>query len=246
MGKGCAFCYTCSNMATLRILIDGKWVDHTPDKTKSTLRSALAPLSALAAQLAGVTAMSEDKAKLAWLESPSLWIPVVPQLAEQLVAPLSTALLAMMPPNSPITRFFEEEKRKYLALCADLGINPYEPHLNLYDFSQEEIERRAAVAREGRREKEQIEQILQRIGDGTATNDEIEYLQRPRRLKPARKPRPDKQYAVYAQNMIDEWRRWKRGGHSQQEFAEYKGWESRTPLTDAISWYREQFGNDSI
>jgi hypothetical protein len=62
------------------------------------------------------------------------------------------------------------------------------------------------------------------------------------RLKPGPEPRTMEEVI----ELVDRWRKWKNNGHSQQEFCERQGWESRTILSNCIKRYRAKFGSTSI
>jgi hypothetical protein len=68
------------------------------------------------------------------------------------------------------------------------------------------------------------------------------------RSRPKRGPVPlsPEEYAEYAESIIKEWRESRNNGHTQEEFAGYKGWQSRTPLTNAIKWYRSKYSAKSV
>jgi hypothetical protein len=152
-------------------------------------------------------------------------------MLRKMVEPLAVGV-ALVPP------IFRDRHDEYLAMCEVLGIDPFEPHPVYDDWSAADVEEAAAVA-------QLAKGLLQKISQGEATPEEIKSF-RQRRLRPGRKARTDAEYAEYAIDLVEQWRKWQKGGFSQQEFADSKGWESRTPLTDAIRWYRDQFGNDSI
>src|SRR5262249_41493294 len=118
-------------------------------------------------------------------------------------------------------------QEEYLATCKTLGIEPYRPH-EVYDkLPVREVIERAAAARQ------RMEEIREGLRSGTL---DLTKSDKHRRLRPGRKARTDEEYAQYALELIEEWQRWKRTGQSQQDFADFKGWQSRTPLTDALSW----------
>jgi len=67
-------------------------------------------------------------------------------------------------------------------------------------------------------------------------------------IKPRRgivKLSPD-EYAKEAEAIVKEWLKWRRRGRTQEDFANNRGWKSRTILTSALSWYRDEYGPNSV
>ena len=90
------------------------------------------------------------------------------------------------------------------------------------------------VAREGT--PEAVAALHTAIASGTRAGRGRQHI------KPGPKPRTLEEVV----EMIDKWRPWHLNGHSQQEFADHMGWDSRTILTDCIAIYRKNFGSHSI
>lgn len=59
--------------------------------------------------------------------------------------------------------------------------------------------------------------------------------------KPGPKENPEAMQAL-----VEQWRDWRKRGFTQQQLTDFNGWKSRTPLTKAIRWHRNEFGEDSI
>ena len=61
------------------------------------------------------------------------------------------------------------------------------------------------------------------------------------------KPTSEKQVteAEYME-ILEEWATWRAQRWTQEEFAAFKGWKSRTPLTKALRWYKETYGKDFL
>ena len=64
-----------------------------------------------------------------------------------------------------------------------------------------------------------------------------------RRRRPTREPaRSEAEYT----EILRDWAGWWEGNWTQEEFAHAKGWKSRTPLTDALRWFKDTHGVDFI
>jgi len=59
-------------------------------------------------------------------------------------------------------------------------------------------------------------------------------------------PGPDPPQEQELIEIVEKWKDMKSQGYTQSEFCGFMGWDSRTPLTKALRWYRDRFGRDSI